>query len=77
MEEEVILDLLRELDDVFRERAPELEVELEVDDDILADPWFQRTESEIALIEDDPKGEIIEIRVRDYGTGFADKRWAF
>ena len=77
MEEEVILDLLRELDDVLRERAPELEVELEVDDDILADPWFQRTESEIALIEDDPKSEIIEIRVRDYGTGFADKRWAF
>ena len=77
MEEDAILDLIRELDDVLRERAPELEVDLEVDDELLCDPWFQRTEAEIAMIEDDPTGEIIEIRVRDYGTGFADKRWAF
>lgn len=87
MEDPAILDLVRELDDILRLRAPELEVDLElapaIDDDLFDDPWFLLTEDDIAAIEDDPTAKVVEIRVRDYGPalgepdGFAEKRWAF
>jgi hypothetical protein len=78
MEEPAILDLVRELDDPSRQREPELEVDIHLDDDdLLLDPWFQRTESEIALLADDPTAKIVEIEVRDYGTADIAKRWAF
>ena len=55
-----MIDLVREMDDPSR-REPELEVELEMDDDMLLDPWFQRSEAEIALIADDPEAYVHEI----------------
>lgn len=80
MTEPAILDLVRELDAPARDRAPELEVELELDDDALLDPWFLRSEAEIAMIEDDPTAKIHEIRITGYsvyGTGFDDNICAF
>ena len=82
MTEPALRDLVRELDDPSRPRDPELEVELLVDDDALLDPWFLRSEAEIAEIEDDPTAKIHEIRITGYsdeiyGTGFEDSRWAF
>lgn len=82
--EPAIHDLVRQLDPT-RPRARlaeiEAEMELEVVDDLLLDPWFFKTEAEIAAIEDDPTAKIIEIKIGttdgDYGTGFDDKRWAF
>jgi len=79
--EPAILDLVRELDPHNRvlDRL-EAEVEVEVVDDMLLDPWFFKTEEEIAAIEDDPTAKIIEIKIGplpDQGTGFDDKRWAF
>lgn len=88
--EPAIHDLVRELDPT-RPRAHvlglgiDLEidvVELEVVDDLLLDPWFFKSEEEIAEIEDDPTAKIIEIKIgavagAAYGTGFDDKRWAF
>jgi len=62
-----MIDLVRELDDPLRRRDPELEVEIEMLDEMLLDPWFQRSEAEIALIEDDPDARIHEI----YITGYA------
>jgi len=55
------------------------------EDDCMLDPWFQRSEAEIALIEDDPTAKVHEIRLArlpdelpelpdDYGTGFDDNR---
>jgi hypothetical protein len=79
--EPAIYDLTRELDACGRRRPQELEVELEVVDDLLLDPWFFKSEDEIAAIEDDPTAKIIEIKIGDYansyGTGLADSRWAF
>jgi len=81
--EPAIHDLTRELEPVAARapRTPELDVELEVVDDLLLDPWFWRTEEEFAQIEDDPTAKIIEIKIgalpNDYGTGFNAKRWAF
>ena len=71
-----MIDLVRELDDPLRRRDPALEVEIEMIDDMLLDPWFQRSEAEIALIEDDPNAKVYEIFMPargipvDYGTGF-------
>jgi len=75
--EPAIQDLVRELGDAHRLRVAELEVdlELEVVDDLLLDPWFFRTEEEIAAIEDDPTARIIEIKIGplpDQGTGFTE-----
>jgi hypothetical protein len=42
------------------------------DDELLLDPWFFRTEEEIAAIEDDPTARIIEIRITDYGSRIYD-----
>jgi hypothetical protein len=63
--EPAIHDLTRELEDAQRVRVMELEVdlELEVVDDVMLDPWFFRTEAEIAAIEDDPTARIIEIKI--------------
>jgi len=55
-----MIDLVREMDDPSR-RVPELEVEIEMTDDMLLDPWFQRSEAEIALIADDPEAYVHEI----------------
>lgn len=86
--EPAIHDLVRELDPT-RPRAHvlglgfdvDIDVELEVVDDLLLDPWFFKSEDEIAAIEDDPTARIIEIKIGPvegtYGTGFDDKRWAF
>jgi hypothetical protein len=41
-------------------------------DDLLLDPWFFRTEEEIAAIEDDPTARIIEIRIGDYRSRIYD-----
>ncbi len=68
MTEPAILDLVRELDDPSRKRDPELEVDLELDDDGLLDPWFCRSEAEIALIEDDPSAQIHEILITGYAA---------
>lgn len=81
--ESAIHDLTRELDALTRPRVPELldDVEVEVIDDLLLDPWFWRSEEEFAEIKDDPTAKIIEIKIgklaTDYGTGFDDSRWAF
>ena len=56
-----MIDLVRELDDPLRRRDPELEVELEMQDDMLLDPWFLLSEEEIAAIEDDPDARVHEI----------------
>jgi hypothetical protein len=59
--EQAMIDLVRELDDPMRRREPELEVELEMDDDMLLDPWFLMSEEEIARLEDDPCAQVTEI----------------
>ena len=59
--EPAILDLVRELDDPMRRRDPELEVEIEMLDDMLLDPWFMMSEAEIALRDDDPDAHVLEI----------------
>lgn len=64
--EPALLDLVRELDDPTRVRDPALEVDLELDDDLLLDPWFRRSEAEIAAIDDDPSAQVVEIQIRDY-----------
>lgn len=56
-----MIDLARELDDPERLRDPELEVEIEMSDEMLLDPWFHRSEAEIALLEDDPNAHVHEI----------------
>lgn len=56
-----MIDLLRELDDPTRRRDPELEVEIELDDEALLDPWFMLSEAEIAALDDDPDAQIHEI----------------
>jgi hypothetical protein len=58
--ETAMIDLVRELDDPSR-RDPELEVEIEMVDDMLLDPWFLRSEAEIAALADDPDACIHEI----------------
>lgn len=83
--EPAIHDLVRELDPAVQRvvLGPEVDVvddvELEVVDDLLLDPWFFKSEEEIAAIEDDPTAKIIEIKIGpvDQGTGFDDSRWAF
>jgi hypothetical protein len=72
MTEPAIRDLARELDDPSRARVPELEVDIEVLDEALLDPWFLLTEEEIAQIEDDPSAKIYEVRI----TGYDDSIWA-
>jgi hypothetical protein len=72
MTEPAIRDLARELDDPMRLRNPELEVDIEVLDDELLDPWFLLSEDEIAKIEDDPTAKIYEVRI----TGYEDRIWA-
>lgn len=59
--EPAMIDLLRELDDPARRRDPELEVEIEMDDEDLLDPWFMLSEAEIAELADDPEAQIHEI----------------
>ena len=56
-----MIDLVRELDDPLRRRDPELEVELELLDDMLLDPWFLMSEAEIAQLADDPNAQVHEI----------------
>jgi hypothetical protein len=77
--EPAIHDLVRELGSGQTTALPAAEPEVEIldDDDLLLDPWFFRTEEEIAALADDPEAHVIEIRIEGYGTGFADKRWAF
>lgn len=67
MTEPAILDLVRELDDPGRARDLELEVDLELDEELL-DPWFCRSEAEIAMIEDDPSAQIHEILITGYAA---------
>ena len=83
MTEPALLDLLREQE--LPKSEPELEVEIEVeDDDCLLDPWFMRSEAEIAEIEDDPTARVHEVRItgytkfcEDYGADLDDgSRWA-
>ncbi len=85
MTEPALLDLARELE-TPDQRPPELEVDIiaieaiEDDNDELLDPWFLRSEEEIAQIEDDPTAKIHEIRITGYsvyGTGFDDNIAAF
>jgi hypothetical protein len=71
MTEPALLDMVRELEPATRRREPELEVDIEVLDDCLLDPWFLRSEAEIAEIEDDPTAKIHEIRITGY-TKFSD-----
>jgi hypothetical protein len=59
--EPAMIDLVRELDDPKRRREPELEVEIEMLDDMLLDPWFLMSEEEIAALDDDPDARIQEI----------------
>jgi hypothetical protein len=68
MTEPALHDLVRELDDPSRSRVPELEVDIELDDEALLDPWFCRSEAEIAQIEDDPSAQIHEIRITGYAA---------
>ena len=56
-----MIDLVRELDDPMRRRQPELEVEIEMQDDMLLDPWFLMSEAEIAQLDDDPEAHVHEI----------------
>jgi hypothetical protein len=71
MSEPALLDLTRELDVSPRKREPELDVDIELDDDdALLDPWFLRSEEEIAQIEDDPSAQIHEIQI-----SALDERW--
>ena len=39
-------------------------------DDMLLDPWFQRSEAEIALIEDDPDAQVHEIYIAARAEAF-------
>ena len=75
--EPALTDLVRELD----MRLPlevDADVELEVVDDLLLDPWFFKTEEEIAAIEDDPTARIIEIKIGPMNIdAFDDSRWVF
>lgn len=64
-----MIDLVRELDDPERRRDPELEVEIEMMDDMLLDPWFQRSEAEIALLDDDPNARVHEIMLEPRPAG--------
>lgn len=64
--EPAILDLVRELDDPKRRRDPELEVDIEMLDDMLLDPWFLLSEAEIAALDDDPDAHIHEIVIAPY-----------
>lgn len=45
------------------------------EDELLLDPWFFRTEEEIAAIDDDPTAKIIEIRIGGYAPTEYDSRW--
>jgi hypothetical protein len=58
----------------------EVEVAFELiasDDDLLLDPWFFKTEEEIAAIEDDPTARVIEIRLeKSDRLDEDDARWA-
>lgn len=72
MTEPAIRDLVRELDIPARHREPELEVDIEVLDEALLDPWFLKTEEEFAMIEDDPSAQIHEIRI----SAYEDRIWA-
>jgi hypothetical protein len=63
-----MIDLVRELDDPMRRRDPELEVELEMDDDMLLDPWFLMSEAEIAALDDDPDARVHEIVIAPYAA---------
>lgn len=58
-----MIDLVRELDDPKRRRDPELEVEIEMHDDMLLDPWFLMSEEEIAALDDDPEARVHEILI--------------
>lgn len=55
------------------------EPEVELVDDLLMDPWFFKTEEEIAAIEDDPTARIIEIKIAPVldHSAFDDDRWVF
>lgn len=65
----------------------DLDLDLQLEDELLLDPWFWRTEEEFAQIEDDPTAKILEIKIApldqkvtpalDQGTGLDDKLWAF
>ncbi len=86
--EPAIHDLVRELEPT-RPRILGLGIDIDVDcelevvDDLMLDPWFFKSEEEIAEIADDPTAKIIEIKIGTvgedavYGTGFDAKRWAF
>jgi hypothetical protein len=82
--EPALTDLVRELDVNGRPMIGRLslyadvEVELEVVDDLLLDPWFFRTEEEIAAIDDDPTARIIEIKIAPMNLeAFDETRWGF
>lgn len=68
-----MIDLVRELDDPLRRRDPELEVEIEMLDemldDMLLDPWFLRSEAEIAALDDDPDAHVHEILLQPRPAG--------
>ena len=64
-----MIDLARELDDPSR-RVPELEVEIEMIDDMLLDPWVLLSEDEIALLDDDPNACIHEIFIAERNEAF-------
>ena len=75
--EPALTDLVRELDMRLPLEA-DADVELEVVDDLLLDPWFFKTEEEIAAIEDDPTARIIEIKIGPMNIdAFDDSRWVF
>jgi hypothetical protein len=77
--EPALTDLVRELDNARRPSLEtEAEVELEVVDELLLDPWFFKSEEEIAAIEDDPTAKIIEIKIAPVNReAFEENRWVF
>ena len=76
--EPALTDLVRELEASSLLRLEDAEVELEVVDDLLLDPWFFKTEDEIAAIEDDPTAKIIEIKIAPLNReAFEEQRWVF
>lgn len=76
--EPALTDLVRELEASSLLRLEDAEVELEVVDDLLLDPWFFKTEDEIAAIEDDPTAKIIEIKIAPLNReAFEENRWSF
>lgn len=76
--EPALTDLVRELEASSLMRLEDAEVELEVVDDLLLDPWFFKTEDEIAAIEDDPTAKIIEIKIAPLNReAFEEQRWVF